>query len=624
VPDGGRSNLNPAALHRSTIRAMSEGVAIHGPDGSIIDANPAAETILGLTLAQLTGRSPVDPRWRLIRHDGTPLHPSEIPSEITRHTGRPHQGHLGVHRPDGSVAWLLVRTDPVDDDDAPGHVVATFADETASVVAQRALEQERAHLRHIVELVPGGVFQVALRSNGERELTFMSDRLRLMLDVKDGSSPDIDSLRARVHPEDLGDLHESFFAMMDQHRPLSAEFRFRRVDEWLWFRLDGLPDVVAGERRWTCLIIDVSADRSMGERMRRAARREAMGEMAAGLAHNLNNLLATILPNLELSLQGGSDNRPMLEDALRATQSAAELMRHMLAFARHESEGLPRQPVDVTALAQDTMRFCKRTFSSMIQIETELPTLPLYVMGQASNLQQVLLNLCLNARDALAERQRPRLTVQLQAADHTDYVQLSVTDNGVGMAPNVARRLGEPFFTTKPPGQGTGLGLATVYGIVRELGGMIEVRSTPGVGTSFTVKLPRVARGGPQPTTQARRHLTGHALLIDDERLVRAVLRRQLERAGMTTTEAADGEAGLDLIAQGLARPDIILLDLTMPGLSGEVVLRRLIELGVTAPILVVSGHRGSSLELDGAWGVLRKPVDGETLLATVARALGQ
>lgn len=623
--DRASTNVDPFALYRSTIRAMSEGVVIHAPDGHIVDANPAAQRVLGLSLDQLKGLSPIDPRWRLVDRDGVPLSHDAIPSEVTRRTGLPSHADLGVHRPDGTVAWLTVSTDPVADEGSPGYVVATFADATEIIRAHDHLERERADLQRILELVPGGVFQV-LRHQGRSELVFVSERLRQMFELPSDTPVDLDGLRQRVHPEDLADLGTLIGANDAVLAPVTVELRMKRRDEWLWLRLDAIPELIDGGVRWTGLFIDISADRAMSERLRRAARREAMGDMAAGLAHNLNNLLAAILPNIELALVGApEDSRPMLDDALRATQSAAELMRQMLSFVRPESATTPRGPIDLAELVRETMRFCRRTFSSRIAIETEVPSERLHVMGQTSNLQQVLLNLCLNSRDAMAERDQPHLAVSLRrAADRPHEAELVVTDNGIGMPPNVARRLGEPFFTTKAPGAGTGLGLATVYQIVRELGGTIEVRSTPGVGTSFSVRLPLSESSSAAPVAPTiRRRLGGHVLLIDDERLVRAAIRRPLEKAGLTVTEAEDGLIGLELIDRGLT-PDIILLDLSMPGLPGELVLQRLVERRVTAPIIVISGHRGPSLELEGAWAVMRKPIESETLIETLASALGQ
>lgn len=484
-------------------------------------------------------------------------------------------------------------------------------------------EWEGADLRRLLELVPGGVCQFKRVGHDEPVLTFVSERMCAMFDLK-REEIDAEPLLARVHPDDVAELRASIREAEARLAPISTEVRARGNDDWSWFRFDAIPERIDGVPHWTCLVIDISADRAMGERMRRAARREAMGEMAAGLAHNLNNLLAAILPNIELALDTDPECRPMLEDALHATQSAAELMRQMLAFVRQEANGVPRGPVDLSALVRETMRFCRRTFSSRIRVETHLPHESLHVLGQASNLQQVVLNLCLNARDAMSERELPLLEVRLVGSEDGQRIELIVTDNGIGMAPDVARRLGEPFFTTKAPGLGTGLGLATAYQIVREMGGAIDVRTTPGVGTAFTVSLPRVVAGSePVSRRSARRRLSGHVLLIDDERLVRSAIRRQLESAGLTTSEATDGQNAIDLITQGAVRPDVILLDLTMPGLPGEVVLRRLLELGVTAPILIVSGHRGPSLELEGAFSVLRKPVDAATLINAVARALG-
>ncbi|HRE91535.1 MAG TPA: PAS domain S-box protein, partial [Myxococcota bacterium] len=345
---------------------MSEGVVIHAPDGRIVDANPAAQRVLGLSLDQLRGLSPIDPRWRLVDRSGCSLAPDEIPSEVTRRTGRPSHADLGVHRPDGSIAWLTVSTDPVADEGSPGYVVATFADATEVVTAHDHLERERADLERILALVPGGVFQV-LRRAGTTELVFVSERLRQMFELSPEAPVDLDALRARVHPEDLVDLAAIIGSAPDCSTPVTAELRMKRRDEWLWLRLDAIPEALDGGVRWTGLFIDITADRAMSERLRRAARREAMGDMAAGLAHNLNNLLAAILPNIELALDTSpGESRPMLEDALQATQSAAELMRQMLGFVRPESSAMPREPIDLVELARETMRFCRRTFSSRI------------------------------------------------------------------------------------------------------------------------------------------------------------------------------------------------------------------------------------------------------------------
>ncbi len=629
--DEHHSHISQAALFRSVIRAMAEGVVVHAEDGRIIETNPSAERILGLTRAQMTGQHPIDPRWRLIREDGRPAGPDDIPSEITRLKGRPCRQHrIGVHRPSGELAWLSVNTEFVTDasDLITGRlVVATFTDISDIVAARADLETERAHLQRVINLVPGVVYQVYRTGRGIRAMTFISDRVESILGVPRASiGADAGELLARVHPDDLPKVREVFAMSADQGGPFVAEARFKRGDEWLWVQTQAIADPVEDGVRWTGIILDVTASRDLAERLRRSARREAMGEMAAGLAHNLNNLLAAILPNIELAMTDAaieSHTVHALDDALQATRSAGDLMHQVLAFTRNDPKDGLREPVELTGLVGETLRFCKRTFDSRIAIDEDIATAALHVFGQRSNLQQVVMNLCLNARDALHGREHPKIRVELAAGE--DTAVLRVTDNGIGMSPDIARRLGEPFFTTKSPGQGTGLGLATVYGIVREAGGTVRCSTTPGVGTAFEVRLPTTSAG---PTRQAKppteaRTLSGRVLIIDDEPLVRSALRRQLRSAGLETMEAADGVAGIAL-ASSTTRPDVILLDLSMPGMPGEEVLVALIELRPRIPVIVVSGHRGPSLILDGAHNVLRKPVDGATLIEAIAGALAR
>jgi PAS domain S-box-containing protein len=610
---------------------MAEGVVVHAEDGRILQANPSAERILGLTLAQMTGQYPIDPRWGLICADGRPAGPADIPSEITRLEGRPCRHHrLGVRRASGEVAWLSVNTEFVTDasDLISGRlVVATFTDISDIVAARAELETERAHLHRVINLVPGVVYQLHQTGDGVRAMTFISDRVESLLGVPRATiGANAAELVAGVHPEDLPRVREAFAKAVEERLPFVAEARYKRGDEWLWVRTQAIADPVDDGARWTGIILDVTADRDLGERLRRSARREAMGEMAAGLAHNLNNLLAAILPNIELAMSDEaiqSHTVHALDDALQATRSAGDLMRQVLAFTRNDPKDGLSEPVELTALVGETLRFCKRTFDTRIAIHEDITAPALHVIGQRSNLQQVFMNLCLNARDALQGREHPKIRVELAAAD--DHAVLRVTDNGIGMSPDTARRLGEPFFTTKSPGQGTGLGLATVYGIVREAGGTVRCSTTPGVGTAFEVRLPTTsARPAKQnkPPNEAL-NLSGRVLIIDDEPLVRSALRRQLKSAGLETMEAADGVAGISLAAS-TTRPDVILLDLSMPGMPGEDVLVALLELRPRIPVIVVSGHRGPSLILDGAYTVLRKPVDGSTLIEAIARALGR
>lgn len=626
------AHLSGSALYRSVITAMAEGVVIHDETGRILDANPSAERILGLSLDQMTGRSPFDPRWRLIRPDGEAAGPDDIPSDITQRTGSPCRGRrLGVCRPSGERAWLLVNSDPVTDESGRLRlVVATLTDITESVVAKAELEASRARLQHVIDVVPGVVYQYQLCADGRELMPFLSERARTLLGVDAVSASEAPALMwSRVHGDDAARARAAFAASARDLSPLSFELRFRgRGQEWLWIRSHAIPARADDGVLWTGIILDATQDHAIAELMRRAARREAMGELAAGLAHNFNNLLAAILPNIELALDPAFDPKPLLEDALHASRSAADLVRQLLAFTRSETFETAMRPVELVAVVRDTLRFCRRTFDSRIDIEARLPEPPIHVLGQVSNLQQVVMNLCLNARDAMAKAPRPRLEVELAVvgAHGAKTARLIVSDNGIGMGPETLRRLGEPFFTTKGAGQGTGLGLATVYGIVRDSGGTIGCTSEIGRGSRFEVSLPCCQTPEQRPDEAAPAkvgpRLHGLVMLIDDEPLVRATLTRQLTSIGLDATEAGSGDEALAMLAQMGHLPDLILLDLAMPGMPGEKVLVELGRRYPHIPVVVVSGNRGPSLTLDGAKAVLAKPVAREALMGTLERLL--
>jgi CheY-like chemotaxis protein len=282
------------------------------------------------------------------------------------------------------------------------------------------------------------------------------------------------------------------------------------------------------------------------------------------------------------------------------------------------------EPVDVVALVQDVMRMCRRTFDHRIAIETTTPTTPVMVLGRPSELQQVVLNLCINARDAVETVPVPMIEAEVRAlAD--DRVRIAVRDTGIGMTTDAQARVGQPFFTTKAPGKGTGLGLATALGIVREMGGELTWTSKVGAGTTFEITLPLAPAGqAPQPgaTAAPKTRFPGQAILvIDDEPLVRKTLERLLSSLGLTPVVAASGAEGLGLLE---ARADVaaVLVDLSMPEMSGAEVLRRIGAVRPALPVFVVSGWVSDPDALAAARGVIQKPFTSRDLIEALTPVL--
>ncbi|HET7541358.1 MAG TPA: ATP-binding protein [Polyangiaceae bacterium] len=371
-------------------------------------------------------------------------------------------------------------------------------------------------------------------------------------------------------------------------------------------------------------VLDVTERKELEASLAQAQRIQAVGRLTAGIAHNLNNALSVILPNVaecrELA-SGAIAGR--LADIEHASTRAAEMVRQLMLFARPQ-DNATRSAFDLTDAARRIVTMCRSTFDRKIQIEFVPVQLP-PAFGNSGQIEQVLLNVCLNARDALLESERatPRLSVEL-SAPATGLVCVSVADNGAGMTDAVRARIFEPFFTTKETGRGTGLGLASAYAIVTDHGGTIECRSRLGEGTRFEITLPAAPATQDLYTAPEPRPVpngTETVMLVDDESAVRRVLRAMLERSGFRVIECEDGARALAELERG-AQPDVLLIDRSMPGLSGEEVIEQLWQRGVRLPTLVLSGHSSVELQNPNVRAVLTKPITRQDLISALRRAL--
>jgi signal transduction histidine kinase len=381
---------------------------------------------------------------------------------------------------------------------------------------------------------------------------------------------------------------------------------------------------------------------SLESQLLQARKMEAIGQLTAGVAHNFNNLLMVISGNIELALLDASgQTRACLEEARKACERAAHLVNQMILFSHTlDIEVRPLYPWPVVARVVD---ICRDAFDRSIEIVCKDPGPLPAVLGNADQLQQILMNLCLNARDALEAvplGQRPRqLKIGLAhqrldaeaarrhlQAREGEFLCAVVEDNGIGMGEEALNRLFEPFFTTKGVGQGTGLGLATVYASVQQHRGWIEVQSEPGKGTRFAVYLPvsreersesEIARSNAAPGGQET------LLLVDDEDSVRLTLRLMLRRSGYQVLEAGDGLEALEVCAARGREIDLVLLDLSMPRMSGEEVLERLRQQAPGLKVVIYTGLvEVNPLLEEKVQGLLRKPLTRDKLLQAVRRVL--
>jgi two-component system cell cycle sensor histidine kinase/response regulator CckA len=367
-------------------------------------------------------------------------------------------------------------------------------------------------------------------------------------------------------------------------------------------------------RVWTT--VDLTEQRQLEEGLRQSQKMEAVGQLAGGIAHDFNNLLAGILGNLalvkmDLGDSAGGEARESLAHAIKAGERAADLVKQLLGFSRRSR--LDLKPCDANLVLAEVRDILSATIDRRIHIDLELESAPWRVMADVGMLGQVIMNMAVNAKDAMPKGGGLKLLSSnrvLSAADlrsHPEiapgeFVCLSVEDEGDGIPFEVQAKIFEPFFTTKEPGKGTGLGLATSFGIVKQLGGWIDFRSAPGEGTRFDIYLPRSTAAeagnsstllqGPGSEAKLAPSRTGETiLLVDDEALVRRIGRTLLTKLGYQVLEAADGLEALEVCRTRGDEIRLVLLDLTMPNLTGKETFARLREVRPELPVLICSGY---------------------------------
>jgi PAS domain S-box-containing protein len=398
------------------------------------------------------------------------------------------------------------------------------------------------------------------------------------------------------------------------------------------------------------LRLEAEAERErLQNQLHQAQRLESLGQLAGGIAHDFNNLLAVIinyaafvagdLDAEEITEQGRQAMREDIEQVSLAAEKAAHLTHQLLAFARREVV----QPavVDVNDVVGDIEQLLRRTLGEHVEFRTSLATDLRAVLVDPGQLEQILVNLAVNARDAMPDGGVLRIDTANTDVDEGyaasrpelspgPHVRLRVSDTGTGMPPETAQRAFDPFFTTKPPGQGTGLALATVYGIVQQAGGRAQIYSEPGIGTTFTVLLPATddtaspAEPQGQPPTPRRGEET--ILLVEDEQALREVTRRILTGAGYRVIVAENGPEALAAAAAHPDAIDLLLSDVIMPQMPGPALAQRLLAERPALRVLLMSGFAQPILDSGGhlrdGMVLIEKPFSGPALLAKIAQML--
>ena len=482
-------------------------------------------------------------------------------------------------------------------------------------------------------------------------------------------NPAFAALVGRAVPEVLGRTPAAFTHPDDwaAQTPLMADIRAGRRDRFDALKRYVRPDgaVVWAELSFAAIrgadgryeyglgvSVDVTERRRLEEQLRQSQKMEAVGQMAGGVAHDFNNLLTAVIGNLSLAkLPPGDPNRPLLAAAEQAAVRAADLTRKLLGYASRNQ--LLVGPVAPREAFAEVVGLLRRTLDPRIVIRVEVPPGCGPVLADPGLLNQALMNLCLNARDAMPDGGTLTLSAEPVATTPPPadgeaipdtpggpLVRLSVSDTGCGMTDAVKSRIFDPFFTTKDVGKGTGLGLPMVHGIVKQHQGWVGCTSTPGRGTRIDLHLPAAEPiptaapantgdtppdGTPTLAAAARAGLTGEPtiLLVDDEAMIRDLGRAILERAGFRVITAEDGLDAVEVFGRERERIGLVVLDVMMPRMSGRDAFRELVRLDPGVKVLFSTGYsEGEIAELEGAVGLLNKPYRPAELVAAVRDAL--
>jgi signal transduction histidine kinase len=388
---------------------------------------------------------------------------------------------------------------------------------------------------------------------------------------------------------------------------------------------------------------DSTAQRSLEDQLRQAQRLESIGQLAAGIAHDFNNLMNVVLGYSELLTERFADVPDVRADVAeieRAARSATGLTRQLLAFSRRQI--LTPTIIDLNDVVRDTQKMMRRVIEENIRLEFHCSPEPLPVKVDVSQMEQVLLNLVVNARDAMPEGGTVTIETREALLDGTavdgphgelrpgPYALLSIADTGTGIPAHVQPRLFEPFFTTKAPGRGTGLGLATVYGIVKQSGGHIAFESALGVGTTFRIYVPLSAQTGAHPheETVAKRTLNGQRILVvEDQPALSLLIEKMLSHARCEVLVASSAEEARQLLVERPSTIDLVLTDIVMRGQSGYSLAKWIAEEWPRLPVIFMTGYSDTTVarqNTDEDLLLLQKPFSRETLISTIERALSR
>jgi two-component system, cell cycle sensor histidine kinase and response regulator CckA len=553
---------------------------------------------------------------------------------------KPHTIEYRMVAADGRTVWMKDRIRVITEGGRPKELIGVMVDVTLLKEAEQALKLTEQALR-----VSEGRYQSLFESAPDGILVADSEGRYL------DANPTVLGMLGYSREELIGMMSEDILAPKEAARVDAALTEINQgVDhrhEWQFRRKDGskfeadVQATVMADGRILALIRDASERRRLEEQLRQSQKMEAVGRLAGGVAHDFNNSLGVIQGYTELLIRHASDGqRGKLEQILKATTRATGLTRQLLAFSRKQI--VDPRVLDINALLTDLEQMIGR----LIGEDVDLAIVPGMDLGQVKadpgQLEQVVMNLCVNARDAMPDGGLLRIetaNAEVDAGQATRnepmaagrYVMLAVSDTGCGIPEEMLSKIFEPFFTTKEEGKGTGLGLAMVYGTVKQAGGYLWVYSDVGRGTTFQVYLPRIDEPAEAPAVEATPVPSKGwetILLVEDEESLRAIAREILEEQGYRVLEADGPEEAIEIVRLHPHPIHLVLTDVVMPGMNGRTLTEKLLATRPQLKVLYMSGYTDDVIAhsgvLESGTLLIEKPFRAVALLERVRAALGE
>lgn len=627
-------SANEAMTHALAMDSAADGITILGQAGELLYANSAFAKMMRFDPASVL----IGKNWHEIYDERDVALLEDHVRDSLDHTGKWSE-QVSLNRRDGSripVEMSITRT-------PERGVVCVTRDISERLNAERVHSETEAKYRMFVEQVAAVSYiaEVGLRGKWH----YVSPQVETILGYTQeewltGAEDWIVHIFEEDHPV-VAAAEENFM----KARRFQAEYRVKRKDGRIIWVSDNAVFVPGSESHplMEGIIVDITERRLLENQLQQARRMEAVGRLAGGVAHDFNNLLTIIKGYVELALnrvQSHPELRGNIQQIADAADRAVTVVRQLLAFSRKQV--LKPKVLDLNSIVLNMDKMVRRLMSETIEMTTKVDKHLGAVKADPGQIEQVILNLIVNARDAMPDGGRLEIetsNIELNASFSSDqssiksgwYVMLSVADTGVGIGPDTLPHIFEPFYTTKESSRGTGLGLSTVYGIVKQSGGHIMVTSEVGKGTTFKVYLPRVedsveaprAEQGPQPSGEKAKETI---LLVEDEPAVRELARLVLTTQGYTVLEAQNSEDAVGLAGKHGSEIHLLLTDVVMPGISGHDLAKHLTALHTNLRVLYMSGYTYNVIAENGTLeeglAFLQKPFTPQVLTQRVREVL--